>query len=154
MSFLVWLISPSSLKCLIIMVNWIFDNHNIKLIARLKHMIMKPLKKFLMRPIWISFRGQTSRILKTWIDRICLNTFGIVLNNFSWFSRERNPRRIGSGRIQIDRDREREPAHQERDFRAIRDRFDREDRRFDNRDNRNYGRREFEDRVRICNLYY
>lgn len=60
--------------------------------------------------------------------------------------KERNPRRIGSGRIQIDRDREREPAHQERDFRAIRDRFDREDRRFDNRDNRNYGRREFEDR--------
>lgn len=69
-------------------------------------------------------------------------------------SRERNPRRIGSGRIQIDRDREREPAHQERDFRAIRDRFDREDRRFDNRDNRNYGRREFEDRVRICILYH
>lgn len=91
MSFLVWLISPSSLKCLIIMVNWIFDNHNIKLNARLKHMIMKPLKKFLMRPIWISFRGQTSRILKNWIDRICLNTFGIVLNNFSWLAERETP---------------------------------------------------------------
>lgn len=91
MSFLVWVISPSSLKCLIIMVNWIFDNHNIKLNARLKHMMMKPLKKFLMRPIWISFRGQTSRILKTWIDRICLNTFGIVLNNFSWLAERETP---------------------------------------------------------------
>ncbi|XP_048729032.2 eukaryotic translation initiation factor 4E transporter-like isoform X3 [Ostrea edulis] len=60
--------------------------------------------------------------------------------------KDRNARRIGSGRIQIDRDREREPAHQDRDFRAIRDRFDREDRRFDNRENRSYGRREFEDR--------
>ncbi|XP_078337081.1 uncharacterized protein LOC111134449 isoform X4 [Crassostrea virginica] len=61
-------------------------------------------------------------------------------------NRDRSSRRIGSGRIQIDRDREREPAHQERDFRAIRDRFDREDRRYDNRENRNFGRREFEDR--------
>ncbi|XP_061162294.1 eukaryotic translation initiation factor 4E transporter-like isoform X2 [Saccostrea echinata] len=59
-------------------------------------------------------------------------------------SRDRNARRIGSGRIQIDR--EREPAHQERDFRAIRDRFDREDRRFESRENRGFGRREFEDR--------
>lgn len=73
------------------------------------------------------------------------------MSNFI-LSRDRNARRIGSGRIQIDRDREREPAHQDRDFRAIRDRFDREDRRFDNRENRSYGRREFEDRVII--YYY
>lgn len=91
MSFLVWLISPSSLKCLIIMVNWIFDNHNIKLNARLKHMIMKPLKKFLMRPIWISFGDRHHGFLRIWIDRICLNTFGIVLNNFSWLAERETP---------------------------------------------------------------
>ena len=52
----------------------------------------------------------------------------------------RNVRRIGSGRIQIDR--EREPQRdRERDFRAIRDRFDDRDRRFD----RGY-RRDYEDR--------
>ncbi|XP_076108608.1 uncharacterized protein LOC143076653 isoform X1 [Mytilus galloprovincialis] len=70
----------------------------------------------------------------------------------------RNVRRIGSGRIQIDRDRgerDREPQHaqrerepqRERDYRAIRDRFDDgRDRRYDNRgDNRGY-RREYDDR--------
>lgn len=55
----------------------------------------------------------------------------------------RNVRRIGSGRIQIDR--EREPQRdRERDFRAIRDRFDDRDRRFDR--DRGY-RRDYEDRV-------
>ncbi|XP_021371115.1 nuclear receptor coactivator 6-like isoform X2 [Mizuhopecten yessoensis] len=80
--------------------------------------------------------------------------------------RDRGPRRIGSGRIQLDRDRgevTRERVGGERDFRAIRDRFDRDDRdrdrRYDrewdrdgrdsrdSRDPRDRGfRREFEDR--------
>lgn len=54
----------------------------------------------------------------------------------------RNVRRIGSGRIQIDRDREPQ-RERERDFRAIRDRFDDRDRRFDR--DRSF-RRDYEDR--------
>lgn len=60
----------------------------------------------------------------------------------------RNVRRIGSGRIQIDR--EREPQRdRERDFRAIRDRFDDRDRRFDNRGYR----RDYEDRVILLYIF-
>lgn len=84
MFFLVWLIFLLFLKCLIIMVNWIFDNYNIKLNVRLKYMIMKFLKKFLMRFIWILFGDRYYGFLRIWIDRICLNIFGIVLNNFFW----------------------------------------------------------------------
>ncbi|XP_060067294.1 eukaryotic translation initiation factor 4E transporter-like isoform X2 [Ylistrum balloti] len=57
--------------------------------------------------------------------------------------RDRGPRRIGSGRIQLDRDRgevTRERGGGERDFRAIRDRFDRDDRDRDRRYDREWER--------------
>ncbi|KAL3856403.1 hypothetical protein ACJMK2_011168 [Sinanodonta woodiana] len=59
----------------------------------------------------------------------------------------RDHRRIGSGRIQIDRDRE---APRERDFRNPRDRFERDDRerdrRFDRERDRSFRQRDFEER--------
>ncbi|KAK3609766.1 hypothetical protein CHS0354_022625 [Potamilus streckersoni] len=61
----------------------------------------------------------------------------------------RDHRRIGSGRIQIDRDRE-APRERDRDFRNPRDRFEREDRerdrRFDRDRDRSFRQRDFEER--------